>query len=78
MAVVPVNRKYFWFRPQTLQVQDRNIRILNDLDEVVKLSRHEHFANAIPCAQVNIEDIKDGSYIISIKNTTLIETISPI
>ena len=63
--VVNVNQKKdSWIQPKMVQVQkDGCARIHDEADNVIKLSKHEHYATLTPCAQVHLTDIQDNTYV---------------
>ena len=56
VAVTPKNpSKHKWLQPQVLEISNEGcINIVNSSDETVLISKLEHFADAMPCCEVNI------------------------
>ena len=61
--------KYPWVQAKVVPVnQEGFFLIRNDANDLVKLSKHEHYATATPCAQMNGEELKKGMYVKKIYN----------
>ena len=53
-----------WIKSQNVKMnKDGVVKVRNESNNIISLSKHEHFATMVPCDEVRIVDILNGTYV---------------